>query len=79
MTSSAASIPPARGALAFRPLWRFVRSYALRLGFLDGWQGYYIAWMTAFYTATRYAKVLEARQDTAPQSHPAAVKTPAIS
>jgi glycosyltransferase involved in cell wall biosynthesis len=44
--------------LAFRPMWRFVRSYFFRLGFLDGWQGCYIAWMTAFYTATRYAKVL---------------------
>ena len=50
-----------RGASGFdlvvRPAWRFVRSYCLRLGFLDGWQGVYIAWMTAFYTATRYAKV----------------------
>ena len=43
--------------LLLRPGWRFVRSYLLRLGFLDGWQGIYIAWMTAFYTATRYAKV----------------------
>jgi len=40
-----------------RPLWRFVRCYVLRLGFLDGWPGCYIAWMTAFYTATRYAKL----------------------
>ena len=50
-----------RGASSFnlfvRPAWRFVRSYFFRLGFLDGWQGCYIAWMTAFYTATRYAKV----------------------
>ena len=43
--------------LAVRPAWRFVRGYFLRLGFLDGWPGIYIAWMTAFYTATRYAKV----------------------
>jgi glycosyltransferase involved in cell wall biosynthesis len=43
--------------LALRPTWRFARSYFFRLGFLDGWQGCYIAWMTAFYTATRYAKV----------------------
>jgi len=43
--------------LAFRPCWRFARSYLFRLGFLDGWQGWYIAWMTAFYTATRYTKV----------------------
>ena len=49
--------------LAARPVWRFVRSYFLRLGFLDGWQGVYIAWMTAFYTATRYAKVRDAQEN----------------
>jgi glycosyltransferase involved in cell wall biosynthesis len=47
--------------LAFRPWWRFVRGYFLRLGFLDGWQGYSIAWMTAFYTFLRYARVREAQ------------------
>ena len=47
--------------LAFRPAWRFLRCYFLRLGFLDGWQGYHIAWMTAFYTVTRYAKLREAQ------------------
>jgi len=52
--------PPSWWHLAFRPPWRFLRSYFLRLGFLDGWQGYHIAWMTAFATATRYAKVREA-------------------
>jgi glycosyltransferase involved in cell wall biosynthesis len=48
--------------LVFRPAWRFARCYFLRLGFLDGWQGCYIAWMTAFHTATRYAKVREAER-----------------
>jgi glycosyltransferase involved in cell wall biosynthesis len=43
--------------LFVHPAWRFVRSYFFRLGFLDGWQGCYLAWMTAAYTATRYAKV----------------------
>ena len=46
--------------LALRPGWRFLRAYFFRLGFLDGWQGYYIAWMTAMHTLTRYAKVREA-------------------
>lgn len=46
--------------MLFRPAWRFFRSYILRLGMLDGWQGVYIAWMTAFYTATRYAKICAA-------------------
>ena len=49
--------------VVLRPLWRFLRSYFLRLGFLDGWQGGYIAWMTAFYTATRYAKVCAAKNN----------------
>ncbi|MDE3067838.1 MAG: glycosyltransferase family 2 protein [Verrucomicrobiota bacterium] len=50
--------------LAFRPWWSFFRSYFLRLGFLDGWQGYVIAWMTSFYTFLRYAKVYIAQIDT---------------
>ena len=48
--------------LLVRPLWRFWRAYLFKLGFLDGWQGCYIAWMTAFYTATRYAKVRAAQE-----------------
>ncbi len=45
--------------LAIRPWWRFLRAYFFKLGFLDGWPGYYIAWLSAFSTATRYAKVRE--------------------
>lgn len=48
-------------ALTVRPVWKFIRAYVFRLGFLDGWPGYYIAWMEAFSTVTRYAKVREAR------------------
>lgn len=51
----------------FRPWWRFVRSYFLRLGFLDGWQGYAIARLVALETFLRYAKIREA-QNTPP--HP---------
>lgn len=47
--------------LAMRPSWRFVRAYFIRLGFLDGVQGLSIAWLTAFYTFLRYAKVREAQ------------------
>ena len=46
--------------LVFRPGWRFVRGYFFRLGFLDGWQGLTIAWLTAFYTFLRYARAREA-------------------
>jgi len=46
---------------AARPFWRFVRAYFLKLGFLDGWPGFYIASQTAFATLVRYAKVREAK------------------
>lgn len=49
--------------LWIRPIWRFVRAYIFRLGFLDGWQGCYIAWLNAFSTATKYAKSRECRLD----------------
>lgn len=53
--------------LAVRPFWKFFRAYILRLGFLDGWPGYFIAWMDSFSTVTRYAKVIEAEQPAKPQ------------
>ena len=56
--------------LLVRPVWRFLRAYLFKLGFLDGWQGYTIAWMTAFYTFLRYAKAHEAqtKQERGPSS-----------
>jgi glycosyltransferase involved in cell wall biosynthesis len=46
--------------LVVRPAWRFIRAYFLRLGFLDGWPGFYIAALSAFSTLTRNAMVSEA-------------------
>jgi glycosyltransferase involved in cell wall biosynthesis len=46
----------------FRPWWRFVRGYFLRLGFLDGWQGYAIARIVALETFLRYAKIRAAQK-----------------
>jgi len=48
--------------LVVRPGWRFVRAYFLRLGLLDGWQGFYIASLTSFSTLTRYTLVREREQ-----------------
>jgi glycosyltransferase involved in cell wall biosynthesis len=48
--------------LVFRPGWRFLRAYFLRRGFLDGWQGFYIAALGSFSTLTRYALLREARE-----------------
>jgi glycosyltransferase involved in cell wall biosynthesis len=49
-------------AAAFKPLFRFLRSYVLRLGFLDGWPGFVQAWYSAVYVFTRYAKLRELRR-----------------
>ena len=60
LQKSAASTPGLFD-LWLRPGWRFFRAYFIKLGFLDGWQGYYIARHTAFSTLVRYAKLREAR------------------
>ncbi|HWO58047.1 MAG TPA: glycosyltransferase family 2 protein [bacterium] len=49
-------------ALALKPPFRFLRSYILRLGFLDGWPGFVQAWYSAVYVFTRYAKLGELRR-----------------
>lgn len=36
------------------PLWRFVRGYLLRLGFLDGWRGLVFALIEANYVRRKY-------------------------
>jgi glycosyltransferase involved in cell wall biosynthesis len=48
--------------LVVRPGWRFLRAYFLRRGFLDGWQGFYIAALGSFSTLTRYALLREAKE-----------------
>jgi glycosyltransferase involved in cell wall biosynthesis len=56
--------------LLLRPAWRFFRAYFLRLGFLDGWQGGYIAYLNAFSAATRYAKLHEAETGKMTENQP---------
>jgi glycosyltransferase involved in cell wall biosynthesis len=46
-------------AALFRPFWRFFRAYVIKLGFLDGFPGFYIAWATAFGTFVRYSRLYE--------------------
>jgi glycosyltransferase involved in cell wall biosynthesis len=48
--------------IALKPPFRFLRSYILRLGFLDGWPGFVQAWYSAVYVFTRYAKLRELRR-----------------
>lgn len=42
--------------LVVDPLWTFFRTYVLKLGFLDGFEGLSIAYMAAFYNFLKYAK-----------------------
>jgi glycosyltransferase involved in cell wall biosynthesis len=53
-------------AAVFRPGWRFFRAYGLKLGFLDGFPGFYIAWATAFGAFVRYSRLYEAKHGRAP-------------
>jgi glycosyltransferase involved in cell wall biosynthesis len=49
-----------------RPFWRFLRAYILKLGFRDGFPGFYIAWATAFGAFVRYSRLYEAERQTPP-------------
>jgi len=53
-------------AAVFRPAWRFFRAYVLRLGFLDGFPGLYIAWATAFGAFVRYSRLYEHERQSPP-------------
>ncbi len=52
----------------FRSGWRFVRAYFFRLGCLDGYPGFYIAWATAFGALVRYSRLYEAEHHRAPDA-----------
>ena len=43
--------------LCLRPATRFVRSYVLKLGFLEGWRGFLQASLAAHYGRMKYAKL----------------------
>lgn len=42
-----------------RSLWRFVRAYIFRMGFLDGYPGFFIAASTAYATLVRHSRLYE--------------------
>jgi hypothetical protein len=47
----------------FRAFWRFFRSYVIKLGFLDGYAGFYIASVAGFSTLVRYSRLYEYLKD----------------
>jgi glycosyltransferase involved in cell wall biosynthesis len=53
-------------AAVFRAAWRFVRAYFFRLGFLDGYPGFFIAASTAYSTLVRHSRLYEHLQATQP-------------
>ena len=64
LTAVAASQPGVPREVGFwrllaEPLWRFIRAYLVRGGFLDGFPGLFVAATGAFYVFLRWAKVRE--------------------
>jgi glycosyltransferase involved in cell wall biosynthesis len=53
----------------FRALWRWFRCYVIRLGFLDGYPGFFIACMQGFATLYRYTRIYEHKQIENKPSH----------
>jgi glycosyltransferase involved in cell wall biosynthesis len=47
--------------VGLRPLWRFVRSYVVQLGFLDGLHGLVVCGLQAFGTFLKYARLWDYR------------------
>ncbi len=48
--------------IIFKPAFQFLKSYFLRLGFLDGLVGFYAAVTASFYTFSKYMKLYEISQ-----------------
>jgi len=48
--------------IIFNPIAKFIRNYLFRLGFLDGYYGFRICWITAGETAKKYRKALQLKQ-----------------
>jgi len=53
---------PGMSTACFRGLWSFIRIYILKLGFLDGWAGFVIAFSNLEGVFYRYAKLCERRK-----------------
>lgn len=51
-----------------RPAWRFFRGYFVRLGFLDGFPGLWIATATFFLSFVRYSRTFEHENNHPPES-----------
>ncbi|MBW2622334.1 MAG: glycosyltransferase family 2 protein [Deltaproteobacteria bacterium] len=52
--------------MSARAIFTFIKMYILRRGFLDGYKGYVVAVLYSVYTFTKYAKLKELEDKTAP-------------
>ena len=46
-------------SIVLSPLYKFIRMYIFRLGFLDGIEGFVLAILSALYTMVKYYKLRE--------------------
>lgn len=51
-------------AILVNPLFKFIKSYFIKGGFLDGRHGFYVCSISAFSTFLTYAKLLELQKET---------------
>jgi len=51
-------------SILLTPVWKFIRDYFIRLGFLDGYYGFVIASISAHATFLKYAKIKELQKKT---------------
>jgi glycosyltransferase involved in cell wall biosynthesis len=49
--------------LIFHPAWAFFKGYIIKLGFLDGFEGYMIARFTALQSFLKYAKLIRLNKE----------------
>jgi glycosyltransferase involved in cell wall biosynthesis len=49
--------------LLINPFWKFVKSYVIRLGFLDGYYGFVVCAISAHATFIKYVKIKELQQN----------------
>lgn len=63
---TAAGVRWSAPAVVVRSVWRFFRGYVFRLGFLDGYPGFFIAFSTAYSTLFRHTRLYESRQPAQP-------------
>jgi glycosyltransferase involved in cell wall biosynthesis len=56
-------------AAIVRSCWRFFRAYFFRLGFLDGYPGFFIAFSAAYATLFRHTRLYEHQRPACPPCH----------